>query len=562
MRFGPFEIVRSLGRGGMAETFHARRSRDGVEQDVCLKRVLPELVAEEDFVYRFQREARLAARLDHPHVVPLYDFGCHDGTWWMALELVRGGDLRGLLDALGQPMPFELGLVLLSDMLEALHYAHARGVIHRDVSPSNVLVDLEGNFQLADFGIAKIQPGSAVGTVTRSTTTGVIRGKAAYMAPEQALARELDGRADLFALGVVMFEAFAGKKPFEGPNDIAVMMAATQGRRAPMGEVAPQVPIEVRAIIERMLEPDRDHRYASAAEVLAELSRFPRAPAARERIAAMLDLIAPDPTASRAEPTTIDEGEPAWAIEPGRGDAPALEEPPASASVAPAGDVAREARISPGMRRALSVLAAALAFAATVFTVALVRWVRTPAPEVPAAAPARVTTLTVTGAGPALAQVAPPPIAPELAPEGTSRPPVEAAEPSSETISPPPPAEDLEAVAQAPIASIGASSSSPEREAPARRPSPSALPTPPSPRPASARASEPTERPRGSLHVTVFPWGDVVVDGSPEGRSPVNIHVPAGRHQITVRSGERSASRAVVVAPDRRTSVEFDLSGS
>ncbi len=602
MRFGPFEIVRPLGRGGMAETFHARwTGSSGITRDVCLKRVLPARAAEPDFIHRFRREARLAAQLTHPRIVPLYDFGCEGETWWMALELVRGGDLRGLLDALRQPMPLDAGLVLLVDMLEALRCAHEHGIIHRDVSPSNILVDLRGNFKLADFGIAKGQLGSSRGSTIFSTTMGVVQGKAAYMAPEQALAQELDGRADLWSLGVVMFEAFAGAKPFDGPNDIAVMMAANQGRRPRLIDVASHVPDDVAALIEGLLQPDRGLRIASASDALEYLANRPAPPGGRRRIAKMLQAMgidvsaAPGPRAvapaamAQAPPDevpTLESAPPIEARDAAAGDAAAGDAAAgdaaartgsAAADVELAAESRREARRATprGLRRAFTILGFALAFGAMVLVAIVVRLVRSPAggamedatgalTERSGSPPSRSndrssSSLTPSAASPPPSLSAVTPTAPD--PEG------------QHAVAPEAPLEHPPEVAGV-VAVLDAMPSAPTSSPPAREPptiaTTSAPPRPPAgaPRSSVARArpsesrageGEPSDR-RGTLHVTVFPWGDVSIDGAPQGRSPVSVPISVGRHRVTARLGEASSTRSVTVTPDARTDVEFDLS--
>lgn len=303
MRFGPFEIERPLGRGGMAETFVARyRTTQGFERTVCLKRILAEHAASPDFVSAFQEEAKLAMRLVHPHIAQVYDFGEVEGTWWMSLELVGGGDLRTLLKELGQPMPVDLTLLLAIDLASALEYAHglvvdgqAANLVHRDVSPSNVLIDEQGNFKLVDFGIAKSTLSSS------ETTTGTIKGKACYMAPEQGLGRKLDRRADLWALGVVLFEALAGVRPFEAPTELATILRVTQGERRTLKSIAPHVPDDVCAIVEKLLTVEAEQRFQSASEVLEALEHRPPPPTARRRLAQILRRIQTGDM--RADPT-------------------------------------------------------------------------------------------------------------------------------------------------------------------------------------------------------------------------------------------------------------------
>jgi serine/threonine-protein kinase len=248
----------------------------------------------------FQNEARLAAALRDPHIAQVYDFGEEDGAWWMALELVEGTDLRTLLEGLrarGQPMPRDLALVVLGDLCQALAFAHervvdgVRGVVHRDVTPSNVLLSYEGAVKLTDFGIAR-----ALDATGEGVTTSSVRGKVPYMAPEQALAGEVDARVDLFALGVLAYEMFAGRRPFDGPTDLATMSNIVAGAHTPLHEAAPDVAPALADAIERLLAPRKEERFPSAAALLEALAALPAPPLdARRRLGALVRAIAPPP---------------------------------------------------------------------------------------------------------------------------------------------------------------------------------------------------------------------------------------------------------------------------
>ena len=204
-QFGPYRLVRRLGVGGMAETFEATRTRaEGFEQRVCLKRVLPAFSDDEEFVSRFQREAKLAAGLRHTNIVGVIDAGSIDGAHYMALELVDGVDLRSLLKSSPeQRLSPEVVALIAIDLGYALEHAHG-ALVHRDISPSNILLSRSGDAKLADFGIAKALDGAHV-TASRGA-----QGKIPYMAPERMRGESVDGRADLFSLGVVMYEALSG----------------------------------------------------------------------------------------------------------------------------------------------------------------------------------------------------------------------------------------------------------------------------------------------------------------------------------------------------------------
>jgi serine/threonine protein kinase len=276
-KLGPYRLLSRIAKGGMAETFVAERSEAaGAFQRVCLKRLLGEDEHDAAWITMFQREAQMVSALLHPNVVRLQGFGEADGIWYMALELVVGLDLRELLveqRASGHRLPIDIVVTIATQIAYGLAHAHesglgddGSGVVHRDVSPSNILVSYYGEVKLTDFGIAKVQRKEA------KTRSGHIKGKEAYMSPEQGMALHLDGRADLFALGVVMFEMLAGVGPYEGETSLATTFNLLQGKRVNhLNERAPEVPPALVAIVHSLVEFDRDNRIASAAELVRQL---------------------------------------------------------------------------------------------------------------------------------------------------------------------------------------------------------------------------------------------------------------------------------------------------
>lgn len=236
--FGDYVLERRLGVGGMAETFVARRG--ATRQHVCVKRVLPAFSSDRDFVQQFEREARLAGRLRHSNVVGVVDFGAVDGELFLALELIEGVDLRALL--MSQPqrrLRQDVAALIALELAYALEYAHGEQVVHRDVTPSNVLLSVRGEVKLADFGVAK-----ALTTSTLPTASGFLKGKVPYMAPEQMKGGAIDGRTDVFSLGVTLFEMLAGRRPFVGAHDVEVMMRVLAGERPRLSELVPGTALE------------------------------------------------------------------------------------------------------------------------------------------------------------------------------------------------------------------------------------------------------------------------------------------------------------------------------
>jgi serine/threonine protein kinase len=219
--FGPYEIIEPLGKGGMASVYKAYEA--ALDRHVALKVLPGEFLHDQDFSERFNREARLIAKLEHPNIIPIYNFGIDQAshTPWISLRLISGGALSSSIKQR------RLGLDRVVDIIQgaasALDYAHSRGVVHRDVKPQNILLDEAGRVYLADFGIAKMFEGTSA-----LTQAGMITGTPQYMAPEQATGQQLDNRADIYALGVVAYEMLTGRVPFTADTPIAVLMKHVQ----------------------------------------------------------------------------------------------------------------------------------------------------------------------------------------------------------------------------------------------------------------------------------------------------------------------------------------------
>jgi hypothetical protein len=268
----------------MAETFEATRiGAGGFEQRVCLKRVLPAFSGDQEFVSRFRREAVLAAQLRHTNIVGVIDVGEIDEVHYMTLELVDGLDLRSLLKSSpGEKLSPDTVALIGLDLAYALEHAHG-SLVHRDISPSNILLSRSGEAKLADFGIAKALD-DAKATASRSA-----RGKVPYMSPEHMRGEAVDGRADLFSLGVVLFEAVAGVRPFDGAHDVETMQKILEGDRVSLEEVAPHAPKKLRAIIERLIDVDPAVRTPSAARLIEELGDVAPPPSRRWQLASSVE---------------------------------------------------------------------------------------------------------------------------------------------------------------------------------------------------------------------------------------------------------------------------------
>lgn len=270
-----FQVEEEIGRGGMAVVYRARDVR--LRRKVALKVLPPELAFREDVKRRFLREAQMAAQLSHPHIVPIYAVDELAGVVFFAMGLVEGETLAQSLVRDPRP-PVSIVRRLMRDVADALAYAHARGVVHRDVKPDNILVErATGHALVSDFGIARAAEGDA-----RLTVTGNTVGTPAYMSPEQAMGeREVDGRADIYSLGVVGYQMLAGELPFQASNTPAMLMKHISERPRPLHEVRDDLPANLVYAIERAMAKGRDERWADASafgEALAENAPVGSAP--------------------------------------------------------------------------------------------------------------------------------------------------------------------------------------------------------------------------------------------------------------------------------------------
>jgi len=281
--FGKYQLLERLGRGGMAEVWKAKALGPmGYARKLVVKRILPELACDEEFVRMFVGEARLSASLNHRNIVQVYEFGDVDGEYYLAMEWVHGRDLNSLLRALkerdAQPS-VGLAAYVTREVCRALAYAHALTdedgaplrLIHRDVSPSNVMLGFDGSIKLLDFGIAKAL---ALASENR-TQVGVLKGKFGYMAPEQVDCEvEVDHRADLFVAGVVLWEMLTLRRLFKGTNDVQTIGLVRRARALPPSAINPAVPPELEAVCMRALERNREDRFADCGEMAAALDEI------------------------------------------------------------------------------------------------------------------------------------------------------------------------------------------------------------------------------------------------------------------------------------------------
>lgn len=278
-QFGKYTLLRKLATGGMAELFIAKTQGDeGLESEVVVKRILPSFSEDEAFVKMFIDEASLTSKLQHPNIVQIYDFDVTDRQYYIAMEYIAGEDLSNIMKQgvdKGRPLSVAQCVWIVIELGKGLHYAHTKehkgrplNIIHRDVTPHNAMVSYEGEVKLMDFGIAK--------AAERSTKTqaGMVKGKVAYMSPEQARGKPLDPRSDLFALATMLWEMLTQRRLFLRSSDFETLTAILKEEAEPASKHRKGIDQELDDIISTALEKDREHRQASVEVFARELTRW------------------------------------------------------------------------------------------------------------------------------------------------------------------------------------------------------------------------------------------------------------------------------------------------
>jgi serine/threonine-protein kinase len=313
--FGRYQLLRKIASGGMGQVLLAKKGSDDFEKLVVIKRILPHLVEDEEFFTMFKDEARITMRLDHPNIARINEFGVENGVHFIEMEYVAGEDLRRIekrAAAANRGIPIGVVLRIIADAASGLDFAHkardAKGqplnLVHRDVSPQNVLVGFDGSVKLIDFGVAK-----AAGRA-QHTATGILKGKFPYMSPEQAQGEELDARSDVFALGVVLWEQLTGRRLFKGENDLATQRLVRACEVPPPSQVEPSVPPGLDPICLKALAKRREDRFADAAEFRLALEDFALAngiPTSSAHLSAFMHDLYAERIAREADPRFLEE---------------------------------------------------------------------------------------------------------------------------------------------------------------------------------------------------------------------------------------------------------------
>src|ERR1700728_14434 len=261
-----YELTHLIARGGMAEVYRAQDRL--LDRPVALKVLFPELSVDRAFVERFRREAQAAAKLSHPNIVPVFDWGEDASSYFIVMEYIDGRPLSAVLRETG-PLEPKRAAEITAQVAAALASAHRHGVVHRDIKPGNVLITNDGQVKVTDFGIAR-----AVNTEESLTQTGAVMGTATYFSPEQAEGIGVDARSDIYSLGVVLFEMATGRPPFLGDTPVAVASKHVRDHPPAPRELNPSIPPTFEAIILKAMAKDPAHRYGTAEELRADLLRF------------------------------------------------------------------------------------------------------------------------------------------------------------------------------------------------------------------------------------------------------------------------------------------------
>jgi serine/threonine protein kinase len=263
---GPYRIITQIGKGGMANVYKAYQP--SVDRYVAIK-VLPSQLAEsQEFATRFHQEARIIAKLEHPHILPVFDYGESDGVAYFVMRYLEAGTLRDKMEA-GRPLPLNDIDRIFTQLAEALSYAHSFGIIHRDLKPANALIDSHGNIFLTDFGIAKLMESAS----PRLTQTDAIMGTPAYISPEQAQSQPVDQRSDIYSLGIILYEMVTGRVPFVADTPLAVLFKHISDPLPLPSLVKPDIPPSIEKVILKALAKDPKDRFSTADEFVAAWKR-------------------------------------------------------------------------------------------------------------------------------------------------------------------------------------------------------------------------------------------------------------------------------------------------
>ena len=277
-RIGPYLLQQKVARGGMAELFLADYVRqDGFRRKVAIKRILPHLAGNQNFIKMFTREARVAALLQHPNIVQIFDYGAIENAYFIAMEFINGKNLGEILSTLDHGLPVDQTVFIITQICKGLDYSHTKrddntrdpfNIVHRDISPQNMLISYQGEVKISDFGISKARSEPSL------TQAGVVKGKLAYLSPEQALGEPIDHQADIYALGLVFYETLTGKRVYNFSSDVEAIRSIPKLEIAPLSKSMPEISEKLDRIVMKCLEKKKDLRYQSVSALYTDLVAF------------------------------------------------------------------------------------------------------------------------------------------------------------------------------------------------------------------------------------------------------------------------------------------------
>jgi serine/threonine-protein kinase len=504
-QLGKYQLIRKIATGGMAEVFLAKAAGPtGFQKKLVVKRILPHHSEDPSFIEMFLSEAKLAAELNHPNIVQIFDFGEVGGQYYIAMEYIDGPNLRVLAQrarSVGEPIPFATCAKIISHACEGLAFAHdfkdpetrsALNLVHRDISPDNILLSKVGAVKVVDFGIAKVS------TQTHRTKSGVIKGKMAYMPPEQLGRQDMDRRVDVFALGMVLYELLTGQLPFDATSEVSIIQAImSEEPFAPVSSLRPDVPPELERIALTCLEKDRERRFADCRQLQAALDGYVQStgetiyPQHLSSLVTRLELEGTD-SGPMVLPTPLPSG--------GGLEATVQKDAAAPSRPHPSSVKLSSASQKKGPHRWLLAAIAVAAMVASYLLLAHFQPQKTTSPIAEALPPIPAARAMET----------------QPAPEPT----------------PPPPAPP-----------------EPERE-----------PEPPAPKPAAAAKPKPARK--GTLELRIRPFAEVYLNGELLGQTPLRaVSVAAGTHSVRMVNAElgMDVTKEVTVSPNEAKVFKYNL---
>jgi eukaryotic-like serine/threonine-protein kinase len=505
-KLGRYEIASELGHGAMGTVYKAVDPL--IERTVAIKTINLDLSKEELAVFeeRFYREAKSAGKLSHPNIVTIYDVGESDNIAYIAMEYLEGQSLREVLDS-GTVLPLERIVELSAQVAEGLAYAQEHGIVHRDIKPANIVITKSGAAKITDFGIAHMPAGSR-------TMAGMVMGSPKYMSPEQVVGKQVDGRSDIFSLGVVLYEMLTGASPFDGDNISAIMYRILNEMPAAPHALNPKIPEPFDWIVAKALAKHPDDRYQTARELADDLRRY-------QRLTKPAGLIGAHGTLERRTKARAVEGDTTMLLQRlSNGELTQLGKPqPAPAVSIPSSE--------PAPRRMKQFLYIGIAVLLTALVATLFIGKGEPQPALPQNE-----------------AVPPPPLAEKVPPS-----------PSHEAATEPAP--QLQAEPTFPPSPLPVAP--PEQQI---SPAPKTAPHLAAPRHMDNVVPPVISGETGQLGLITFavsPWGEVYIDGKKIGISPplMELKVPAGKHRIEIRNeGSQPYKQTLDIAPEKNHKIK------